>query len=76
MFILAGPQPTAGGDSSVIGRGSRRGGGRILPEQMTILRTRPTTIQSKKGMHNFHKYMTLNVCLDNHHTFLFSVKGI
>ncbi|XP_063893516.1 piwi-like protein Siwi isoform X1 [Helicoverpa armigera] len=43
------PQVGAGESASVIGRGSRRGGGRILPEQITILRTRPTTIQSKKG---------------------------
>ncbi|KAM3966529.1 piwi like RNA-mediated gene silencing protein aubergine [Aphomia sociella] len=44
-------QPSASGDagSSILGRGSRRGGGRVLPEQMTILRTRPTTVQSKKG---------------------------
>ncbi|CAH0581309.1 unnamed protein product [Chrysodeixis includens] len=43
-------QPSAGDTSStVIGRGSRRGGGRVLPEQITVLRTRPTTIQSKKG---------------------------
>ncbi|XP_059049511.1 piwi-like protein Siwi isoform X2 [Achroia grisella] len=44
-------QVPGGGDasSSVVGRGSRRGGGRVLPEQMTILRTRPTTVQSKKG---------------------------
>lgn len=32
-----------------MGRGSRRGGGRILPEQMTILRTRPESVTSKKG---------------------------
>ncbi|XP_028164126.1 piwi-like protein Siwi [Ostrinia furnacalis] len=39
-----------GGDaSSVVGRGSRRGGGRVLPEQMTILRTRPTHVETKKG---------------------------
>ncbi|XP_026764636.1 piwi-like protein Siwi [Galleria mellonella] len=43
-------QASAGGDAGgVVGRGSRRGGGRVLPEQMTILRTRPTTVQSKKG---------------------------
>lgn len=41
----------AAGDASstVVGRGSRRGGGRVLPEQMTILRTRPTHVDSKKG---------------------------
>ncbi|KAI5642706.1 piwi domain-containing protein [Phthorimaea operculella] len=47
-------QPAAGtamGDpgAAVVGRGSRRGGGRVLPEQMTILRTRPATVQSKKA---------------------------
>ncbi|CAB3247796.1 unnamed protein product [Arctia plantaginis] len=43
-------QPGASGDpGSVSGRGSRRGGGRVLPEQMTILRTRPNTAQTKKG---------------------------
>ncbi|KAJ2950021.1 hypothetical protein O0L34_g11358 [Tuta absoluta] len=47
-------QPAAGtamGDpgAAVVGRGSRRGGGRVLPEQMTILRTRPATVESKKG---------------------------
>ncbi|XP_039751696.1 piwi-like protein Siwi [Pararge aegeria] len=39
----------AGGDSGVVGRGSRRGGGRVLPEQMTIMRTRPAAVTSKKG---------------------------
>ncbi|KAL0880899.1 hypothetical protein ABMA27_002071 [Loxostege sticticalis] len=39
-----------GGDTgAVVGRGSRRGGGRVLPEQMTILRTRPTHVETKKG---------------------------
>ncbi|CAG9785688.1 unnamed protein product [Diatraea saccharalis] len=49
--IGQGAQAGAAGDpsSSVVGRGSRRGGGRILPEQMTILRTRPTHITTKKG---------------------------
>lgn len=43
-------QPTAAGEAStVVGRGSRRGGGRVLPENMTILRTRPATATSKKG---------------------------
>ncbi|CAH0714406.1 unnamed protein product, partial [Brenthis ino] len=45
-------QPQAGGaeaGSTVVGRGSRRGGGRVLPEQITVLRTRPESITSKKG---------------------------
>ncbi|XP_046962281.1 piwi-like protein Siwi [Vanessa cardui] len=44
-------QPTASGEpgSTVVGRGSRRGGGRVLPEQMQIMRTRPDTVTSKKG---------------------------
>lgn len=44
-------QPTGAGEAgaSVVGRGSRRGGGRVLPENMTILRTRPATATSKKG---------------------------
>ncbi|XP_053601023.1 piwi-like protein Siwi isoform X2 [Plodia interpunctella] len=43
-------QAGAGGDpGSVAGRGSRRGGGRILPEQSMVLRTRPTSVTSKKG---------------------------
>ncbi|KAL4715482.1 hypothetical protein ACJJTC_009108 [Scirpophaga incertulas] len=37
------------GSGAIVGRGSRRGGGRLLPEQMTILRTRPTHVESKKG---------------------------
>ncbi|CAH0406951.1 unnamed protein product [Chilo suppressalis] len=49
--IGGGAQPGAAGDpgSAVVGRGSRRGGGRVLPEQMTILRTRPTHVTTKKG---------------------------
>ncbi|CAH0716619.1 unnamed protein product, partial [Brenthis ino] len=35
--------------ATVVGRGSRRGGGRVLPEQITVLRTRPESITSKKG---------------------------
>ncbi|OWR52118.1 aubergine protein [Danaus plexippus plexippus] len=43
-------QSSGGGDvGTVVGRGSRRGGGRVLPEQMTIVRTRPETVTSKKG---------------------------
>ncbi|XP_072938555.1 piwi-like protein Siwi [Epargyreus clarus] len=50
-IALGQSQAAAGGDASslVVGRGSRRGGGRILPEQMTVLRTRPATVTSKKG---------------------------
>ncbi|XP_030029276.2 piwi-like protein Siwi [Manduca sexta] len=46
-----GSQPGASGEpgSAVVGRGSRRGGGRVLPEQLSVLRTRPATVQSKKG---------------------------
>ncbi|XP_041985328.1 piwi-like protein Siwi [Aricia agestis] len=44
-------QAGAGGDpaAAIVGRGSRRGGGRVLPEQITIKRTRPENITSKKG---------------------------
>lgn len=55
-MALAQAQPSSsggggGGDAgaAVVGRGSRRGGGRILPEQLSILRTRPEAITSKKG---------------------------
>lgn len=53
-FLLAQSQQSGGGEpapgTAVVGRGSRRGGGRILPEQMQILRTRPVAVQaSKKG---------------------------
>ncbi|XP_045534719.1 piwi-like protein Siwi [Papilio machaon] len=42
--------PAAAGDAPSAGsRGSRRGGGRILPEQPTVLRTKPTNVTSKKG---------------------------
>ncbi|XP_049868005.1 piwi-like protein Siwi [Pectinophora gossypiella] len=68
----------AGGDASsvVVGRGSRRGGGRVLPEQMTVLRTRPDTIQSKKGeagtpldliANYFHVETTPQWCLYQYH---------
>ena len=55
IMILSAGQPSASGDpgSAVIGRGSRRGGGRVLPEQMTILRTRPTTLKTKQGLFIF-----------------------
>lgn len=36
--------------SALVGRGNRRGGGRILSEHMSILRTRPDSVQSKKGI--------------------------
>ncbi|XP_022818139.1 piwi-like protein Siwi [Spodoptera litura] len=51
MQIASTSQPTAAGEpgAGVIGRGSRRGGGRVLPEQTMILRTRPSVIESKKG---------------------------
>lgn len=52
MFLGAQAKPAAGGAgdaSGASGRGSRRGGGRILPEQLTVLRTRPAVLQSKKG---------------------------
>ncbi|KAJ0175571.1 hypothetical protein K1T71_008730 [Dendrolimus kikuchii] len=44
-------QGAAGGadTSGVSGRGSCRGGGRLLKEPMTILRTRPDSATSKKG---------------------------
>ncbi|XP_013193160.1 piwi-like protein Siwi [Amyelois transitella] len=42
-------QAGAGGDAGATGRGSRRGGGRVLPEQTMVLRTRPTAVTSKKG---------------------------
>ncbi|CAH2108301.1 unnamed protein product [Euphydryas editha] len=50
-MALTQSQPSASGDASasVVGRGSRRGGGRVLPEQVQILRTRPDQITSKKG---------------------------
>ncbi|XP_063362987.1 piwi-like protein Siwi [Cydia amplana] len=43
--------PGASGEpgGAVSGRGSRRGGGRVLPENVMILRTRPDQLQSKKG---------------------------
>ncbi|KPI92848.1 Protein piwi [Papilio xuthus] len=42
--------PAASGDAPSAGsRGSRRGGGRILPEQPSVLRTKPTNVTSKKG---------------------------
>lgn len=52
-IILTGGQGMAAGDpsSTVVGRGSRRGGGRVLPEQTAILRTRPVAVESKKGMY-------------------------
>ncbi|XP_052739671.1 piwi-like protein Siwi [Bicyclus anynana] len=42
------PVGGAGGDQGNQSRGSHRGGGRVLSE-MTILRTRPVTVTSKKG---------------------------
>lgn len=51
MFVIGPSQSSGGGDvGTVVGRGSRRGGGRVLPEQMTIVRTRPETVTSKKGI--------------------------
>nr|XP_032515067.1 piwi-like protein Siwi isoform X2 [Danaus plexippus plexippus] len=49
--VALGPSQSSGGGDvgTVVGRGSRRGGGRVLPEQMTIVRTRPETVTSKKG---------------------------
>ncbi|CAH2076435.1 unnamed protein product, partial [Iphiclides podalirius] len=35
--------------SAVAGRGCRRGGGRVLPEQTLVLRTRPSSVTSKRG---------------------------
>ncbi|CAG4975446.1 unnamed protein product [Parnassius apollo] len=45
------PSASGGGDAggALAGRGSRRGGGRVLPEQTAILRTRPANVTSKKG---------------------------
>ncbi|XP_045768793.1 piwi-like protein Siwi [Maniola jurtina] len=43
------PSPAAGDPGAVTGRGARRGGGRVLPEQTMIIRTRPATVTSKKG---------------------------
>lgn len=50
-IFFKGQAPSSGGDAgpSAGGRGSRRGGGRILPEQTTVLRTKPTNVTSKKG---------------------------
>ncbi|XP_068632882.1 piwi-like protein Siwi [Battus philenor] len=38
-----------GGDVAIAGRGSRRGGGRTLPETAAILKTRPSNVTSKRG---------------------------
>ncbi|CAG4918650.1 unnamed protein product [Colias eurytheme] len=46
---LGKPEHGGGDAGMVVGRGARRGGGRVLPEQMTVLRTRPAQITSKKG---------------------------
>ncbi|CAK1545910.1 unnamed protein product [Leptosia nina] len=44
------PATGSGGDAGVkVGRGSHRGGGRVLSEKITILRTRPEAVTTKKG---------------------------
>lgn len=72
-FCSGQAQAGASGDpgSSVIGRGSRRGGGRVLPEQITVLRTRPTTIQSKKGTTLFFIIYIINYLLHVNRTNLY-----
>ncbi|XP_013136803.1 PREDICTED: protein aubergine-like, partial [Papilio polytes] len=54
--------PSSGGDAgpSAGGRGSRRGGGRILPEQTTVLRTKPTNVTSKKGSYGYPLDLLVN----------------